>query len=225
MTPGPVRWPRIASSVPSETFLAGVRFRGRMSEAEGFLCSTLPASPWWPARPRSIPPTQPQPSRPLPRSRPRCRPARDPRPVLLSPLVSGSLAPANKPFTRAEGDATRATQQGRRDKGDATRATQQGEPRGSPRSCEVKPGVHSLRVAGPESPVHHELPSATLAPRLRTPRQAGLARARRDWPGRAARSRPPRSGRYPDPGGGLIRAPPRSRQHPDPGSTPIRAAC
>src|SRR5260370_26336379 len=38
MAPGPVRWPWIASSVPSETFSARVRFRGWMSEAEGFLC-------------------------------------------------------------------------------------------------------------------------------------------------------------------------------------------
>ena len=61
MAPGPVRWPWIASSVPSETFFAGVRFRGWMSEAEGFLCSRLPASLTWPARPGSMPLTQPRP--------------------------------------------------------------------------------------------------------------------------------------------------------------------
>ena len=50
MAPGPVRWSWIASSVASETFPTGVRFRGWMSEAEGFLCSRLPASLTWPAR-------------------------------------------------------------------------------------------------------------------------------------------------------------------------------
>ena len=53
MAPGPVRWPWIASSVASETFPTGVRFRGWMSEPEGFLCSRLPASLTWPARPGS----------------------------------------------------------------------------------------------------------------------------------------------------------------------------
>src|SRR5579859_6279508 len=51
MAPGPVRWPWMASSVPCETFPAGVRFRGWMSEAEGFLWSRLPASLTWLARP------------------------------------------------------------------------------------------------------------------------------------------------------------------------------
>jgi hypothetical protein len=42
MAPGSVRWPSIASSVPSETFPNRVRFRGRMSEAGGFLCLRMP---------------------------------------------------------------------------------------------------------------------------------------------------------------------------------------
>ena len=92
MAPGPVRWPWIASSVPSETFPAGVRFRGWMSEAEGFLCSRLPASLTWPARPAPIPLTQSRPSWPLPRSQASCRPPCAPRPVALSHWYPGSLA-------------------------------------------------------------------------------------------------------------------------------------
>jgi len=45
MAPGPVRWPSIASSVPSETFPTRVRFRGWMSEAGGFLCLRMPCEP------------------------------------------------------------------------------------------------------------------------------------------------------------------------------------
>ena len=45
---------------------------------------------------------------------------------------------------------------------------QRGEPRGSPRSNEVKPGVHSLRVAGLHSLMHREVTSVTPAPHRRT---------------------------------------------------------
>lgn len=68
MTPGPVRWSWIAASVPSETYPAGVRFRGRMSEAEGFLCSTFPASLAWPAGPGPVRVIEPRISGTMPRS-------------------------------------------------------------------------------------------------------------------------------------------------------------
>jgi hypothetical protein len=98
MAPGPVRWPWIASSVPSETFPAGVRFRGWMSEAEGFLCSRLPASLTWPARPdlRRLPsldrhrlcPGHGPPAAPLARRGPSCRPTG----------IPDLLHPGNQPF-------------------------------------------------------------------------------------------------------------------------------
>src|SRR5579859_7415022 len=55
------------------------------------------------------------------------------------------------------------------DRADTAKPAQQGEPRGSPRSNEVNPGVHSLRIASLRSPVHRKLTSATPVPRLRTP--------------------------------------------------------
>lgn len=91
MAPGPVRWPWIASSVPSETFFAGVRFRGWMSEAGGFLCSRLPASLTWPARSGLISLSHSRPSWPSPRSRPDAVPLA-PRPALPSHRFLRSLA-------------------------------------------------------------------------------------------------------------------------------------
>ena len=101
MTPGPVRWPWIASSVPSETFFAGVRFRGWMSEAEGFLCSTLPASLTWPARSGLIPLSHSRPSWPLPRSRARCRPARAAARPSVPPVSRITCISKSNRFARA----------------------------------------------------------------------------------------------------------------------------
>jgi hypothetical protein len=74
----------MASSVPSETFPTRVRFRGWMSEADGFLCPRFPASLTWPARPGPGPSPLSRPWRSSHRSRGNCRPRSHPPPVLQS---------------------------------------------------------------------------------------------------------------------------------------------
>jgi hypothetical protein len=98
MASGPVRWPWIASSVPSETFPIGVRFRGWMSEAEGFLCSRLPASLTRSARSGLIPLTQSRPPWSLPRSRAACGPARAATPSCCPTGISDHLHLEKQPL-------------------------------------------------------------------------------------------------------------------------------
>jgi hypothetical protein len=89
MAPGPVRWPWMASSVPSETFPTRVRFRGWMSEAEGFLRRKLPAYLTWPARP--------YPGHPPPRPVRRARPPGHPPPPRRSAVPPGPAPAAPGP--------------------------------------------------------------------------------------------------------------------------------
>jgi hypothetical protein len=87
----------MASSVPSETFPTRVRFRGWMSEADGFLCPRLPASLTWPARPGPRPSPVSRPWRSSRRSRGNCRPRSHPPPALQSQRHLRSLASATAP--------------------------------------------------------------------------------------------------------------------------------
>jgi hypothetical protein len=158
MAPGPVRWPWIASSVASETFPAGVRFRGWMSEAEGFLCSRLPASLRWPARPRPIPLTQSRPSWPLPRSQPEYRPAHaatGPSVPLVSPIAC--ISQSNR-FAHASGDR------------DSTPVS------GGQRPVSRRPARPTYPVSGRLSAQHSPSPAAypPNTPRLPVPSPADL---------------------------------------------------
>jgi hypothetical protein len=87
----------MASSVPSETFPTRVRFRGWMSEADGFLCPRLPASLTWPARPGPRPSPLSRPWMSSRRSRRNCRPRSHPPPALQSQRHLRSLASATAP--------------------------------------------------------------------------------------------------------------------------------
>jgi hypothetical protein len=100
MAPGPVRWPWIASSVASETFPTGVRFRGWMSEAEGFLCSRLPASLTWPARPGSARLARPRLSGTIPRSQAVCRLTRSAARPVVPTSTSDRLRRVSHPGIR-----------------------------------------------------------------------------------------------------------------------------
>jgi hypothetical protein len=175
MAPGPVRWPWIASSVPSETFPAGVRFRGWMSEAEGFLCFRLLASLTWPPRPGpcrlpslyrpSFCPVHGPAPVPLARRGPSCRPTG----------ISDFLHPGKQP------------------------------PRSCPRRqtplrCRTVKGPVSQRPARPMYPVSRR-PARPMHPVPRTPGPADAPRPPTSGPADAPRPPDARPGRRtPSPG-------------------------
>jgi len=157
MAPGPVRWPSIASSVPSETFSTRVRFRGWMSEAEGFLRLRLPGCLTWRARPASAPLVRAVPGRPEPLIAPQRpsshpdvpqrtsvslrRPSTSPRRPLHVSLAS--LSSPRRPCTsplRLLSVPRRFLRVPPR----LPRAPQRDEPRVSSPSSVVKPGFHPV---------------------------------------------------------------------------------
>ena len=149
MAPGPVRWPWIASSVPIETFPAGVRFRGWMSEGEGFLCFRLLASLTWPPRPGPMPLTQSLLSWPLPSSRVSPRPACAPRPILSSHWYLGFLASRQA----AASLKPRATDSTHVSDGQGARLPSSG-PAGVPRPPDARPGRCTPSPGRPARPVY-----------------------------------------------------------------------
>jgi hypothetical protein len=177
MAPGPVRWPWIASSVPIETFPAGVRFRGWMSEAEGFLCFRLLASLTWPPRPGPMPLTQSLLSWPLPSSRVSPRPACAPRPILSSHWYLGFLASRQA----AASLKPRATDSTHVSDGQGARLPSSG-PAGVPRSRVVRPG---RCTPSPDARPGRCTPSPDARPGRRTPSPGRPARPTYPSPGRA----------------------------------------
>ena len=149
MASGPVRWPWIASSVPSETFPIGVRFRGWMSEAEGFLCSRLLASLTWPARPGSARLAQPRLSVTIPRSQAVCRLTRSAvRPVVPPvPRIACVVSATRYPGSRRPHLPT---------------STPVGTLLHPARACAPAPGTESSRHA--PAPPAHSAPSTIGAP-------------------------------------------------------------
>ena len=165
MAPGPVRWPSIASSVLSETFPDRVRFRGWMSEADGFLRRRLPASLTWPPGSGSSPWSRP----PKPRHHPSESAGVDQRPPGSHQRPSASSAPAPVPSAPSSArpspvvparvpsapqrplrapapvrapSVPSAPQRPVPVPSARLSAPQRDEPRGSPHPSEVNPGFH-----------------------------------------------------------------------------------